>query len=104
MPTQVLQAVQPTVAQIASGATQESSALPQVNVLDSLSEQDTLIQLYKNINPGVVSVRVSTQDGGGLGSGFVLDKQGHVVTNYHVVEGVQDLEVGLPPALKRMGR
>ncbi len=103
MPTQVIQVVQPTLAQFASGATQESAALPQVNVLDSLSEQDTLIQLYKKINPGVVSVRVSTQDGGGLGSGFVLDKQGHVVTNYHVVEGVQDLEVGFASGFKAHG-
>ena len=28
-----------------------------------------------------------------LGSGFVLDKQGHIVTNYHVVEGAQQVEV-----------
>ncbi len=28
-----------------------------------------------------------------LGSGFVLDKQGHIVTNYHVVEGAEQVEV-----------
>jgi S1-C subfamily serine protease len=28
-----------------------------------------------------------------LGSGFVLDKQGHIVTNFHVVEGAQQVEV-----------
>src|SRR2546429_540714 len=27
------------------------------------------------------------------GSGFVIDKAGHVVTNYHVVQGVQRVEV-----------
>jgi S1-C subfamily serine protease len=29
-----------------------------------------------------------------LGSGFVIDKSGHVVTNYHVVEGASKVEVG----------
>jgi S1-C subfamily serine protease len=28
-----------------------------------------------------------------LGSGFVIDKAGHIVTNYHVVEGAQDVQV-----------
>ena len=28
-----------------------------------------------------------------LGSGFVIDKQGHIVTNYHVVEGANSIEV-----------
>jgi S1-C subfamily serine protease len=28
-----------------------------------------------------------------LGSGFVIDKSGHIVTNYHVVEGAQQVEV-----------
>ncbi len=31
----------------------------------------------------------------GTGSGFVWDEQGHVVTNYHVIEGAQELEVTL---------
>jgi S1-C subfamily serine protease len=31
----------------------------------------------------------------GQGSGFVLDKQGHILTNNHVVEGAQQLEVTL---------
>lgn len=28
----------------------------------------------------------------GSGSGFVWDKQGHVVTNYHVIRGASDLK------------
>ena len=28
-----------------------------------------------------------------LGSGFVIDKEGHIVTNYHVVDGASQIEV-----------
>ncbi|MGC1274679.1 MAG: trypsin-like peptidase domain-containing protein [Planctomycetaceae bacterium] len=38
--------------------------------------------LAEKLGEGVVLV----QTPGGLGSGFIIDKQGHVVTNYHVVE------------------
>ena len=35
--------------------------------------------------PGVVSVQIRTSAGGGSGSGFVFDSNGHIVTNNHVV-------------------
>lgn len=41
--------------------------------------------LYARTNPGVVNIRVSTNQGPGGGSGFVLDQEGHIVTNNHVV-------------------
>ncbi|HEY9841004.1 MAG TPA: trypsin-like peptidase domain-containing protein [Candidatus Obscuribacterales bacterium] len=61
------------------------------------SEQQ-IINLYKTNSDSVVNV--TTRSLGynqymelvpraGAGSGFVIDKQGHVVTNYHVVEGAQ---------------
>ena len=31
----------------------------------------------------------------GTGSGFVIDKQGHILTNYHVVEGAESVQVTL---------
>ncbi|MBL4665395.1 MAG: DegQ family serine endoprotease [Nitrospinaceae bacterium] len=30
---------------------------------------------------------------GGMGSGFVIDKEGHILTNYHVVEGADEIVV-----------
>ncbi len=68
--------------------------------------QSTLEQVYERVNPSVVNIQVevggsesgtspSTENSpfgqdqapqGGVGSGFVWDSQGHIVTNNHVVE------------------
>jgi S1-C subfamily serine protease len=51
-------------------------------------------EVYTRTGPGVVSVDVaSSERGPGGGSGFVLDDQGHIVTNQHVVEGAEDVSV-----------
>jgi 2-alkenal reductase len=70
---------------------------------DLVAVEDTLISLYENANPGVVSIRVDTEAGGGQGSGFVIDEEGHIVTNYHVVEGFTSLEVAFPSGYKTRG-
>lgn len=62
-----------------------------------------LAELYEQVNPGVVAILTLTAEGGGLGSGFVYDKDGHILTNYHVVEGATDLEVDFPSGLKVRG-
>ncbi|HEX2697387.1 MAG TPA: trypsin-like peptidase domain-containing protein [Anaerolineales bacterium] len=49
------------------------------------TQQDALVNLYQQVSPGIVAIKVATQDGGSLGSGFVYDADGHIVTNYHVV-------------------
>lgn len=60
---------------------------------DLLEEQNLLVSLYERVYPGVVSLQVLTENGGGQGSGFVFDKEGHIVTNYHVVENASQIEV-----------
>ncbi|GER83282.1 serine protease [Thermogemmatispora aurantia] len=46
------------------------------------------------VQPAVVQINVSTASGAsGIGSGVVIDKRGYIVTNYHVVENAQQIEV-----------
>ena len=68
------------------------------------SEEQNNINVYRKVVPAVVNItsRAVTFDffygevpEQGQGSGFLLDRQGHILTNYHVVEGAQQLEVTL---------
>jgi putative serine protease PepD len=44
--------------------------------------------IYAKVSPGVAFIQAGSEaTGGGTGSGFLMDAQGHVVTNEHVVEG-----------------
>jgi S1-C subfamily serine protease len=60
-------------------------------------------EIYAQAGPGVVQVTSTSVDGSdpffgpqarsSLGSGFVIDKSGRIVTNYHVIENAQRVEV-----------
>ncbi|MCW5875496.1 MAG: trypsin-like peptidase domain-containing protein [Anaerolineales bacterium] len=71
---------------------------------DMLNQQEALISLYQAVSPGVVSITTVTNLGGGQGSGFVYDTEGHIVTNYHVIQGATYLEVSFPSGVKSVGR
>lgn len=57
------------------------------------AEEQLLINLYERVDSSVVNIAVSTAFGAGSGSGFVLDKDGHIVTNNHVIEGADQILV-----------
>lgn len=71
--------------------------------VDVVSQESVLISLFERVSPGVVLVRVGGDAGSSLGSGFVYDSQGHVVTNLHVVEGASQVEVDFPNGFKAYG-
>src|SRR5438270_10025991 len=66
------------------------------------NEEQENISVYKKALPAVVNITstavaydifygaVPQQ---GMGSGFVIDAEGHILTNYHVVEGARQVEV-----------
>lgn len=51
--------------------------------------------LNKQVAASVVSVKVAVQNGVDLGSGAIIDKDGNIVTNNHVIEGAQSIQVTL---------
>jgi S1-C subfamily serine protease len=69
------------------------------NPADTILEDGSLSSLYELVLPGVVSVGTEA----GLGSGFVFDSEGHVVTNQHVVEGASTVEVAFSSGFKAHG-
>lgn len=61
-----------------------------------------IVRVYEEVAPAVVSITTRTlrrdfffnvipQEG--AGSGFVIDREGHILTNYHVIQGVEFIEV-----------
>jgi S1-C subfamily serine protease len=76
------------------------------NTVSAAQEAETdLSELVKEVNPAVVTVYNLTylQDGmgetstvaQGSGTGFVIDEQGHIVTNWHVVTGGEEFAVAM---------
>ena len=54
------------------------------------SQQEAAIA---TIEPSVVELKVTTAQGGQIGSGVIIDSNGDIVTNNHVVSGEQSIEV-----------
>lgn len=66
-------------------------------------DQDILVKLYETASPGVVLIQQIGETGSGLGSGYVYSADGHIITNYHVIEGATNLEVNFPNGYKTRG-
>ncbi len=68
-------------------------------------QEQVLIQLYETAGPAVVKIVVAHRGrvdltrtnprGDGLGSGIILDRKGHIVTNQHVVDKAAEVVVQL---------
>lgn len=77
------------------------------------SDEQNNIQVYKTVSPAVVNITTEVMEYDfffmpvpteGSGSGFILDEEGHILTNYHVVEGARRLEVTLADKTKYVAR
>lgn len=58
--------------------------------------------VYNRVAPSVVSITTSSRSAGddqffadGSGSGFIVDQQGHIVTNFHVIDGAERIEINM---------
>lgn len=61
-----------------------------------------VVPIAKKVSPSIVAISLKTRsrdffgriyEGQGTGSGIIIDKEGHIVTNNHVVEGANDIIV-----------
>jgi len=88
--------------------------LPESILQQTLTEDQLLVHLYERVSPSVVSIQITRASStdflgpplpqgiptpqlpfreSGEGSGFVIDTQGHIVTNHHVVADASELLV-----------
>jgi S1-C subfamily serine protease len=83
------------IANIASAQTERAQATLQVSTMPvTLTEIEQIYaKVYDTVSPSVVAINVVTSAGLSGGSGFVIDRQGHIVTNYHVVQSANSIEV-----------
>src|SRR5437763_16361560 len=83
-----------------------SSGLSQVAARDSgLTEEESInVRIYRQASPAVANILTKATEYDffmdpvpvdGAGSVFIIDPRGYILTNYHVVEGAQSIEVVL---------
>jgi S1-C subfamily serine protease len=80
----------------------EPSPIPTEVLKAADAEEQVNIRVYANTNRGVVNITTAASSigffgdestTGGSGSGFVIDRDGHILTNYHVIEGADTVQV-----------
>ncbi|MCO6509190.1 MAG: trypsin-like peptidase domain-containing protein [Aridibacter famidurans] len=69
----------------------------------TVTDEENNIEIYRKMSPGVAFITTSArfenwfgeefERESGIGSGSVIDNQGHILTNYHVIEGASKLTV-----------
>jgi S1-C subfamily serine protease len=89
--------------QVTFAETNPETPIPGVSDPSKVSDEQNSIEVYRAVAPGVVSIKTSArfedffgrefEEESGSGSGSVIDKQGHILTNYHVIEGASKLTV-----------
>ncbi|TME00805.1 MAG: trypsin-like serine protease [Chloroflexi bacterium] len=79
-----------TTSKAAAAASAASTTTSGTTTLETLQEA-----AIAKIEPAVVEIKVTTAQGQQIGSGVIIDAQGDIVTNNHVVSGEQTIEVVL---------
>ena len=95
---------------LASSTTSVTGQTAAASTFIVTDDEQNNIDIYQRYSPGVVNITTTTLQydfflrpvptEGGSGSGAILDTNGHVITNFHVIEGAQRLEVTLADKTK----
>lgn len=82
-----------------------ADVLPRYNQDGLTSEEAVNVLVYERNNRGVVNITTRTvrndgffmmeRDSEGSGSGAIIDRKGHILTNYHVIEDARQVKVAL---------
>jgi S1-C subfamily serine protease len=83
-----------------------AQAQPARNIVTPItSDEQENIDIYRNLNPAVVNITTTVLVGywfmepmpveGGTGSGSIIDRQGYVLTNFHVIEKADAVYINL---------
>ncbi len=97
----------PTVAAV------EPTALPELAPTDLDTSERRIIEVYRRVSPAVVNITTQVLRSSffygvypeeGSGSGFVYDRDGHIVTNYHVVEDANQIVVSFGEGMEMPAR
>ena len=98
--------VQPTAI---SAAPQPTAPLP----LGLDPGEQRIIEIYRRYSPAVANINTQAMHSDfffgvypeeGSGSGFVWDDKGHIITNYHVIEGANQITVSFGEGQERTAR
>lgn len=85
-----------------SGSALTVSSPESVSDPATVTDEQNNIEVYRAVSPGVVYIQSTTrvrdffgfaEEREGAGSGSVIDEQGHILTNYHVIANSQRLSV-----------
>jgi S1-C subfamily serine protease len=99
-PSTATSAAEPTFSP--PSASQDLAETPLIDAAGLDFFERRIVRVYEEVAPAVVSITTRTlrrdfffnvipQEG--AGSGFVIDREGHILTNYHVIQGVEFIEV-----------
>ena len=78
-------------------------AIPEAVLKSIDADEEVNIRVYAAVNTSVVNITTAAdsvgyfgeESSGGTGSGFFIDKLGHILTNYHVIESASSVQVTL---------
>jgi S1-C subfamily serine protease len=102
--------VKPRAQEYAAAAQSQATAVVGPTDMAALDASDLdvaerrVVEVYERVAPSVVNITTQVLRRSfffdvvpeeGAGSGFVLDKEGRILTNYHVIEGAQHIDVTL---------
>ncbi|MGH9787743.1 MAG: S1C family serine protease, partial [Candidatus Acidiferrales bacterium] len=91
----------------------ESAVAAPVDPASLSDDERRTIEVYRRASPAVVNITTRTLEwdffygampGGGSGSGFIVSEDGIIVTNLHVVQGAQQIQVTLSDRSSLPGR